>query len=160
MTEWTWQLIRRKFLTPLFPISHHIKTNSVLSLERRSSEGSGVTALPTLVSVHCSLEEGHSIVAKRTLARHRNSLGVYVCILFNRKDRENFSWEEEILEKKVKDMLVDRALHTARFYWSETGGVVLRHHRITISSPCRLWRSFLPSDSTAVVGTGCFLLSG
>lgn len=38
-------------------------------------------------------------------------------------NRGRFSWDEDVLDKTVKDMLVDRAVTTVRHYWSETGGI-------------------------------------
>lgn len=34
----------------------------------------------------------------------------------------NFSWDEEVLEKALKDMLVERAVLAIKHFWSETGG--------------------------------------
>lgn len=39
-----------------------------------------------------------------------------------RDQRSPFSWDEEVLDQTVKDILVDRAIKTLRHYWSETGG--------------------------------------
>eukprot|EP00903_Cladosiphon_okamuranus_P018961 g17438.t1 len=37
-------------------------------------------------------------------------------------DRGSYSWEESVLDKAVKDMLVERAVDTVRHLWNETGG--------------------------------------
>ncbi|CAM9933718.1 unnamed protein product, partial [Ectocarpus sp. 13 AM-2016] len=36
--------------------------------------------------------------------------------------RESYSWDEDVLDRAVKDMLVDRAVETVRHLWNETGG--------------------------------------
>lgn len=45
-------------------------------------------------------------------------------------DRGSYSWEESVLDKAVKDMLVERAVDTIRHLWNETGGE-LRHDVIS-----------------------------
>ena len=37
-------------------------------------------------------------------------------------DRGSYSWDEGVLDKAVKDMLVERAEDTIRHFWNETGG--------------------------------------
>eukprot|EP00752_Nemacystus_decipiens_P014568 g12974.t1 len=68
-------------------------------------------------------------------------------------DRGSYSWEESVLDKAVKDMLVERAVDTIRHLWNETGGDIYGQwlDRFTV-------RQNLGDDVISTMGWARFLI--
>ncbi|CAM9874800.1 unnamed protein product [Scytosiphon promiscuus] len=68
-------------------------------------------------------------------------------------NRDSYNWEEDVLDREVKDMLVKRAVDTIRYLWNETGGDIYGQwlHRFKA-------RQKLGDDAIKTMGWARFLL--
>lgn len=73
----------------------------------------------------CPAVPGSRTNISRTSSSFTQEISLALVLIGNRKSRGSFSWDEDVLERRVKDLLTQRAVETARYYWSETGGGIM-----------------------------------